>query len=61
MKVYPTAQLYEEMVFIAYHLHWSHAELVSLEHGERRRRCEQVSAINRRLDDAEVRTSLEHL
>jgi hypothetical protein len=51
VKVYPLAQLYEEMAFIAFHFHWSHAELVALEHNERRRWCREISAINRRLND----------
>lgn len=51
MKAYPSAQLYEEMAFIAFHFHWSHAELMALEHLERRRWCREISAINRRLDE----------
>lgn len=45
-------QLYEEMAFIAYHLHWSHEELMQLDHRERRRWCEEVSKIHRMLDGA---------
>ncbi|SUS04676.1 conserved hypothetical protein [uncultured Defluviicoccus sp.] len=44
------AQLYQEMAFLAYHFHWPHAELVALEHRERRRWCREISAINRHLD-----------
>lgn len=51
MKAYPSAQLYEEMAFIAFHFHWPHAELMALEHRERRRWCREISAINRRLDE----------
>ena len=51
MKAYPSAQLYEEMAFIAFHFHWSHAELMALEHAERRRWCREISAINSRLDE----------
>ena len=51
MKAYPSAQLYEEMAFIAFHFHWCHAELMALEHAERRRWCREISAINRRLDE----------
>jgi hypothetical protein len=40
------------MAFIAYHLHWPHAELMNVEHQERRRWCEEISKINRRLSDA---------
>lgn len=50
MKIYPTDQLYEEMAFIAYHFHWTNAELMSLEHTERRRWCREISAINRQLN-----------
>jgi hypothetical protein len=50
MKAYPVMSLYEEMAFIAHHLHWSHSDLMQLDHGERRRWCRQISAINRRLN-----------
>jgi hypothetical protein len=39
------------MAFIAYHFHWSHAELMNVEHSERRRWCEEISRINRKLSD----------
>jgi hypothetical protein len=44
--------LYEEMAFIAWHFHWSHADLMRFEHAERRRWCREISAINRSLDGA---------
>jgi hypothetical protein len=52
VKAYPVKALYEEMAFIAMHLHWSHDDLMQLEHNERRRWCRQISAINRTLDGA---------
>lgn len=52
MRAYPVKLLYEEMAFIAYHLHWSHEELMRLDHHERRRWCEEISRINRSLDGA---------
>jgi hypothetical protein len=51
MKTYSIDQLYEEMAFIAFHFHWPRDELMALEHGERRRWCEEISTINRRLND----------
>lgn len=39
------------MAFVAYHFHWSHEELMGLEHHERRRWCEQISKINRELNN----------
>lgn len=52
MRATPVAALYEEMAFLAMHLHWSHAELMGMEHRERRRWCSEVSAINRAHGDA---------
>jgi len=52
MRAYPVKLLYEEMAFIAHHLHWSHADLMALDHAERRRWCREISAINRQLDGA---------
>ena len=52
MRAYPVKSLYEEMAFIAYHFHWSHDDLMQLEHRERRRWCREISSINRALDGA---------
>ena len=52
MRGYPVDQLYKEMAFIAYHFHWPRAELMALEHAERRRWCEEISQINRTLNGA---------
>jgi hypothetical protein len=40
------------MAFIAHHFHWSHQELMQLDHRERRRWCAEISKINRSLDGA---------
>ena len=52
MRAYPVKSLYEEMAFIAHHFHWSHGDLMQLDHGERRRWCREISEINRRLNGA---------
>jgi len=52
MRAYPVKSLYEEMAFIAHHFHWSHSDLMHMEHGERRRWCREISRINRRLEGA---------
>lgn len=49
MRAYPLDHLYREMGFLSYYLHWSRAEILTLEHGERRRWCKEVSRINREL------------
>jgi hypothetical protein len=38
------------MAFLAYYLHWPLDELMVVDHLERRRWCDEVSKINRRLN-----------
>ncbi|WP_307718819.1 DUF6760 family protein [Desulfocucumis palustris] len=47
---YPVKRIYEEAAFIAYYFHWSHDEIMSMEHRERRKWCEEISKINRKLN-----------
>ena len=54
MTAYPATALYAEMAFIAMHLHWSHSELMQLDHAERRRWCREISSVNRAQDGATV-------
>lgn len=54
METYPTDQLYEEVAFIAYHFNWSREEIMELPHEERKRWCEEISAINERINDADA-------
>lgn len=44
------------MSFLAYYLHWSMDELMGMEHRERRRWCQEVSAINQKLSGTEQNT-----
>lgn len=44
---YPQNELYEEMAFLAYYYHWGHEEILNLPHAERRRWCEEISAIHK--------------
>ncbi|WP_397326772.1 DUF6760 family protein [Paenibacillus sabuli] len=48
---YPEERLYEEIGFIAYYFHWSHDEIMNMEHRERRKWCEEISRINRKLSE----------
>lgn len=50
---YPLAALHEEVAFVAYHFHWPLAEIYELEHAQRRRWVEQISGINRRMNEEE--------
>ncbi len=45
---YPLAALYREVAFIAYHFHWPPESVLSLDHAERRRWVDEISAINER-------------
>ncbi len=51
MKGYPLDNLYEEVAYIAYHFHWPLADILELEHPERRRWVEEIAGINRRLSE----------
>ncbi len=48
---YPLDRLYEEVAFLAYYFHWSLAEILDLEHSDRRRFMDEISAINRQLNE----------
>lgn len=56
MSLYPQERLYQEMAFLAYYLHWSDEALMALDHWERRRWCQEVSAINKKLSGDEQKT-----
>jgi len=40
-----------EVAFIAYHFHWAHDEVMALEHADRRRWVQEISAINSRMNE----------
>jgi hypothetical protein len=48
---YPLERLHEEVAYIAFHFHWPHEQILSLEHGERQRWVKEIANINRRLND----------
>ena len=39
----------EELAFVAYHFHWRHDDVASLEHADRRAWVAQISSINERM------------
>lgn len=45
-------RLYEEVAYVAYHLHWPHDQLMELDHLERRRWVQQVAELEQRAADA---------
>ncbi|WP_366949733.1 DUF6760 family protein [Geobacter sp.] len=44
---YPLAQLYEEVASLAHSFHWSHDQLMELEHADRRRWVEEIAKMGR--------------
>lgn len=53
IKGYPLDRLYEEVAFIAYYFHWTHHEVMNLDHLERRKWCQEISRINKKLSHDE--------
>lgn len=50
--MYPLERLYQELAYLAYHLHWPYDQLLQMEHAERLRWVEEVSSINKRLNES---------
>jgi len=48
---YPLNRVRSEVAFVAYHMHWSLDEILSLPHGERVEWVGQVSKINQKILD----------
>ena len=59
IRGYPLERLYEEVAFIAYHFHWSHEEIIQMDHQARQRWVEEISKINRQLSGDRQRSILE--
>ncbi len=52
MKRYPTDALWDELVYLAYHLHWDLDRLLDLEHADRARLVRGVADLNERAWEA---------
>ena len=50
---YATDRLFEEVAYVAFHLHWPLDEILDLEHPVRVRFVEEIARINRRLTEGE--------
>jgi hypothetical protein len=42
--------LLEEVAYIAYHFHWSHEQIMGMEHRDRQQWVAQISQINQQLN-----------
>ena len=49
---YPTEALWQELAYLAYHLHWDLDRLLDLEHADRARLIRAVSSLNARAWEA---------
>ena len=57
--LYPQEELFREMTFLSYYLHWSRNDVMALSHQERRRWCSEVSAVNKKLSGPEKTKTFE--
>jgi hypothetical protein len=48
---YAVPQLFEEIAYVAYHFHWSHEEIIDLEHLRRSAFVREIAKINQRLNE----------
>jgi uncharacterized protein DUF6760 len=53
MTAYASDRMFEEIAYVAYHLHWPLDEILDLEHPMRQRFVEEIGRINRRLAEEE--------
>ncbi|MDE6874927.1 MAG: hypothetical protein K2P87_10780 [Lachnospiraceae bacterium] len=50
MTVDSREELLQEISFIGYYFHWSQEEILRLPHLDRRRYCEEINRINRKVN-----------
>jgi len=43
--------MFEEVAFIAYYFHWDYQTIMNMDHFERRKWCDEISKINRKIGD----------
>jgi hypothetical protein len=48
---YPLDKLFEEVAYVAYHFHWSHDQIMHMEHPYRQRWVGEIARINQRLNN----------
>ena len=51
LKKYPEDKLHEEIAFIAYYFHWSYSDILNMEHAERKRWCNEITKINKKIGE----------
>ena len=51
MKGYPLEQLFEEVAYVAYYLHWPLEGILEMEHDDRREWVAKIAEINKKLNE----------
>lgn len=57
MKRYPETALWDEIAFLAYHLHWSFDDLLDLEHRNRTRMVRRITELDKQTGDRSKTTT----
>jgi hypothetical protein len=52
MTGYPLARLREEVAYLAYYFHWSHDQIMAMEHPERLQWVAEIARINRSINES---------
>ena len=50
---YPSAQLVDEVAYVAYYFHWPLESILALEHPARRAFIDAIGSINRQINSAD--------
>ncbi len=53
MMGYPLDDMFEEVAYISFHFHWSHDQVMALEHRERKQWVGEIAKINERINNIE--------
>ena len=59
MTGYPIERIHEEVAFLAYHFHWDYETIMNMEHRERLTWCEEISKINKKLNEDKSKNILD--
>jgi hypothetical protein len=52
---YPSERLAEEVAYVSHYLHWTHDEVMSMDHRERQRWVAEVAKMNTRINEASAK------
>ena len=47
---YPSDRLFEEVAYVSHYLHWSHDEVMAIDHRERQRWVAEIARMNEQIN-----------